>query len=88
MNVASSMRVSTRIQALVGLALLGLLVLCVTALYELKSNMLEERQDKLKSQVESAVSVLKYFQAQARDGEGVGGAGPPERAGSPAGRPL
>ncbi|MBS0372754.1 MAG: methyl-accepting chemotaxis protein [Proteobacteria bacterium] len=69
MSIASSLRVSTRIQALVGLALIGLLVLCATALYELKSSMLEERQDKLKSQVDSALSVVKYFHAQARDGK-------------------
>jgi len=69
MKNTNSMRVSTRIQALVGLALLGLVALCAIALYELKSSMLEERQDKLKSQVDSALSVIKYFHVQAREGK-------------------
>jgi methyl-accepting chemotaxis protein len=61
MAVLSSLRVSTRMQLLVALTLVGLLTLCLTALFELKTTMLEARQDKLKSQVESTVGVLKHF---------------------------
>ena len=69
MSTANPLRVSTRIQLLVGLTLAGLLCLCLTALFQLKSTMLEDRKDKLQSQVESAVSVLKHFHTQATDGK-------------------
>ncbi len=69
MSTANPLRVSTRIQLLVGLTLAGLLCLCLTALFQLKTTMLEDRKDKLKSQVESAVSVLKHFHTQATDGK-------------------
>jgi methyl-accepting chemotaxis protein len=65
----SSLRVSTRMLLLTVLTLVGLLVLGVTALFYLKSSMLEARKDKLKSQVESSVSVLQYFHGLSSSGK-------------------
>lgn len=65
----NSMRVSTRMQLLVGFALVGLLAVCVSALVYLKSAMLEDRRDKLKSQVESAVGILQHYGKFAQEGK-------------------
>ena len=39
----STLRVATRMQLLVALALIGLLALCLTALFQLKDSMTEDR---------------------------------------------
>lgn len=46
MTIFEKLRVSTRMQLLVGLTLIGLLALCFTALLQLKSVMLEDRKQK------------------------------------------
>jgi len=69
MNALSSLRVATRMQILVGLALAGLLVLCLTALFQLKSSMLEDRKQKTLNLVEVGIGTLAHFQKQAADGK-------------------
>ena len=44
MSGMRDLRVSTRMQILVGLTLLGLVVLCLTALFQLKDSMMEDRK--------------------------------------------
>ena len=61
-------RVSTRILALVGLMLVGMLVLSLYALVHLRENLLADRMEKTKSLVETGLGVLSHFQAQAKAG--------------------
>jgi methyl-accepting chemotaxis protein len=65
----NSMRVATRMQLLVGLALFGLIVLCITALLQLKSTMLEDRKQKTKNLVETAMGVVAHFHQLAQEGK-------------------
>jgi methyl-accepting chemotaxis protein len=65
----NSLRVSTRMQLLVGLTLIGLLILCVTALFHIKSTMLEDRKQKTLNLIESAQGVLTYHQKLVADGK-------------------
>jgi len=69
MNSFGSFRVATRIQILVGLALAGLLVLCFTALFQVKSSMLEDRKQKTRNLVEIGVGTLAHYQKLAADGK-------------------
>ncbi|MFZ2267271.1 MAG: methyl-accepting chemotaxis protein [Azonexus sp.] len=69
MNALSSLRVATRMQILVGLALAGLLVLCLTALFQLKSSMLEDRKQKTRNLVEVGIGTLAHFQKLAAEGK-------------------
>jgi len=64
----ASLRVSTRMQLLVGLALIGLLVLCLTALFQLKGTMLEDRKQKTRNLVEVGMGVLAHHKKLAQDG--------------------
>ncbi|MQY50326.1 methyl-accepting chemotaxis protein [Rhodocyclus gracilis] len=64
----SSWRVSRRMQLLVALTLLGLLVLCLVALFQLQHSLLEDRKQKTKNLVEVAVGVLAYHQKLAQNG--------------------
>ena len=54
---------------LVGLTLAGLLVLCFTALLQLKSSMLEDRKQKTQNLVEVGVGILTHHQQLAADGK-------------------
>jgi methyl-accepting chemotaxis protein len=65
----NSLRVATRMQLLVGLALFGLLALCVTALFHLKATMLEDRQAKLRNLVETATAIVTHHYELAREGK-------------------
>ncbi len=69
MNNLSSLRVSTRMQLLVGLTLAGLLILCFTALLQLKSSMLDDRKQKTQNVVEVGVGILSHYQKLAADGK-------------------
>ncbi|MDD3354959.1 methyl-accepting chemotaxis protein [Zoogloea sp.] len=69
MNPRKEVRVATRIQWLVGLALFGMVVLCITALFELRSTMVTDRQDKLKSQVETALGIMTQIHSQVSAGK-------------------
>ena len=69
MKVFGELRVSTRMQLLVGLALLGLLVLCFSALLQLKGSMLEDRKQKTKNLVEVGLGILAHHQKLAASGQ-------------------
>ncbi|WP_338116086.1 methyl-accepting chemotaxis protein [Thiocystis violacea] len=60
--------VGNRIRLLVALALLGLVVLCFAALFQLRVQMLEDRQDKTKNLVEVALGVLAHHQRMVEAG--------------------
>jgi methyl-accepting chemotaxis protein len=60
MNFAT-LRVSTRIQLLIGLMLLGLLAVSATSLYHLKGSLLQDRKEKTRNLVESAHSLIAHF---------------------------
>ncbi|MBN8285086.1 methyl-accepting chemotaxis protein [Zoogloea sp.] len=62
-------RVSTRIYILIGLALLGLMVLCFTALYQLREGMLADRKAKLRNLVEVAVGIVSHHHKLALEGK-------------------
>jgi methyl-accepting chemotaxis protein len=47
-------------QILTGLTLLGLLILCLTALFQLKDTMLEDRKQKTRDLVDVAVGIVKH----------------------------
>ena len=65
----SSLRVSTRMLILVGLALIGLLILCFAALLQLKGTMLEDRKQKTRNLVEVATGILAHHHKLAADGK-------------------
>ena len=60
MSLVERMRVSTRLQALVALTLLGLLILCITALLQLRDSMLDDRKVKLRNLVDVAVGIVDH----------------------------
>ncbi|QWT47674.1 methyl-accepting chemotaxis protein [Azospira inquinata] len=63
------LRVSTRMQLLVGTTLLGLICLCVTALFEIRSTMIVDRKEKVRNLVEVAVGTLAHYQQQVQGGQ-------------------
>ena len=69
MTKMSNLRVSTRMQFLIGLTLAGLLVLCFAALMQLKDTMLEDRKQKTRNLVEVALGTLAYHHKLAEDGK-------------------
>ena len=69
MKVLGNLRVSTRMQLLIALTLLGLLILCFSALLQLKSTMLEDRKQKTRNLVEVGLSILTYHQQLAASGK-------------------
>ncbi len=69
MGNLGSLRVSTRMHLLVGLMLIGLLVLCVTALLQLKNGMLEDRKQKTRNLVEVGMGILAHHHKLAQDGK-------------------
>src|SRR5574343_2029566 len=60
MGTLARFRLSTRMQLLVGLTLVGLLVLCVTALFQLKGTMLEDRKEKVRNVVEVGIGIISH----------------------------
>ncbi len=69
MGILQRLRVSTRMQLLVGITLVGLICLCLTALFEIRSTMLEDRKEKVRNLTEVAVATLTYYQQQAQSGK-------------------
>ena len=69
MSGLSSLRVSTRMQLLVGLTLLGLVILCLTALFQLKSSMLEDRKAKTRNLVEVSLGIVTHHHKLAAAGK-------------------
>ena len=60
MSGFSSLRVATRMQLLVALALIGLLALCLTALFQLKDSMMEDRKEKTRNLVEVGIGIVTH----------------------------
>jgi methyl-accepting chemotaxis protein len=56
-------------QLLVGLTLVGLLVLCVTALFQLKETMLDDRKEKVHNIVEVGLGIIAHHHKLAADGK-------------------
>ncbi len=69
MAMLQRLRVSTRMQLLVGITLLGLICLCLTALFEIRNTMIEDRKEKIRNLVEVAVGTLSHYQQQAQAGQ-------------------
>jgi methyl-accepting chemotaxis protein len=60
MSGFSSLRVATRMQLLVALALIGLVALCLTALFQLKDSMMEDRKEKTRNLVEVGIGIITH----------------------------
>ncbi|MBI2276800.1 MAG: methyl-accepting chemotaxis protein [Dechloromonas sp.] len=69
MGNLSKWRVSTRMQLLVGLTLLGLIILCLTALFQLKDSMLEDRKQKTRNLVEVSLGIIAHHHQLATAGK-------------------
>lgn len=69
MKEKNNMRIATRMQILIGLTLIGLIVLCVAALMQLKGTMLDDRKQKTQNLVEVALGTLNYHHKLAEDGK-------------------
>ncbi len=69
MGSLARFKLSTRMQLLVGLTLVGLLVLCVTALYQLRDTMLEDRKEKVRNVVEVGMGIIAHHHKLASDGK-------------------
>ncbi len=69
MSGFNSWRVSTRMQLLIGLTLVGLLILCIVALLQLRGGMLEDRKEKTKNLIEVSMGILEYHQKLAQSGK-------------------
>ncbi len=69
MKLIANLRVSTRMQVLVGLTLFGLVVLCLTALFQLKGTMLEDRKQKTRNLVEVAMGIVNQQHQLAASGK-------------------
>jgi methyl-accepting chemotaxis protein len=65
----NSLRVRTRMQILSALTLIGLMILCLVALFHLKDSMIEDRKQKTKNLVEVGIGVLQHFHQQAQGGK-------------------
>ncbi len=68
MSALAQLRVVTRMQLLVGLTLVGLIVLCMVSLFQLKDSMLEDRKQKTRDLVQVAVGIVKHYHQQASSG--------------------
>ena len=69
MSVLASLRVATRMQLLVGLTLVGLIVLCLVSLFQLKESMLEDRKQKTRDLVDVAAGIIKHHHQLAISGK-------------------
>jgi len=69
MKKTSNLRISTRMQMLTGLTLIGLLVLCFAALLQLKGTMLEDRKQKTRNLVEIGMGILAHHHQLAEAGK-------------------
>jgi len=68
MSVFSSMKLSSRMYLLASLGALGLIVVYLFALSNLKHSMLEDRKDKLQSLVEYPHTQLSFYDDQVKSG--------------------
>ncbi|WP_341743475.1 methyl-accepting chemotaxis protein [Azonexus hydrophilus] len=69
MSALANLRVATRMQLLVGLTLVGLIVLCLVSLLQLKDSMLEDRKQKTRDIVEVALGIVKHHHQLAASGK-------------------
>ena len=69
MTKENSLRISTRMQILIGLALIGLIVLCASALMQLKGTMIEDRKQKTRNLVEVATGTLAHYHKLVESGK-------------------
>lgn len=69
MGVIANLKVSTRMQLLVGLTLIGLIILCLVALFQLKDSMLEDRKQKTRDLVDVAVGIVKHHHQLSASGK-------------------
>ncbi len=69
MNWMTNYRVRTRLMLLCIAALLGLGIMNVLSLRDLRATMLEDRKTKVRTLVESAIGVVEHFRAQAKAGK-------------------
>lgn len=69
LNMLMQFRVRTRLLLLGALAVLGLLVMMTLSLTALRASMLEERQTKVKNEVETAAGVVNYYVGLAKKGQ-------------------
>lgn len=60
MGSLANLRISTRMHLLVGLVLIGLVALCLTALFHYKSSLLEDRKQKTRNLVEVGIGILEH----------------------------
>lgn len=65
----NSLKISTRMHVMTALTFVGLLVLCVAALFQLKQTMIEDRMAKIRNLVEYAHSQLAFYDEQAKAGK-------------------
>ncbi|HOI52724.1 MAG TPA: methyl-accepting chemotaxis protein, partial [Azonexus sp.] len=68
MSGLAKLRVTTRMHILSGLMLVGLLVLCLISLFEIREGMLHDRQDKTRDLVEVALGIVKHQHQLASSG--------------------
>jgi len=68
MSGLAKLRVATRMQLLVGLTLVGLIVLCLVSLSQLKSSMLEDRQEKTHAMIDVALGIIAHHHQLASSG--------------------
>ena len=68
MSAFGGMKVSTRMHLMSALTMVGLVVLCVAALMQLKESMMEERKAKIRNLVEYAHTQLAFYDAQVKAG--------------------
>lgn len=69
MNTLATLRVTTRMQLLVGLTLIGLILLCLVSLFLLKDSMLEDRKSKTRDLVEVALGIIQHQHQLASQGK-------------------
>jgi methyl-accepting chemotaxis protein len=69
MGLLARLKLSSRMQLLVGLTLLGLLVLCIAALLQLKNTMLEDRKEKVRNVVELGLGIITHHHKLVTDGK-------------------
>ena len=64
----TNLAVAARMRLLIGMTMLGLIVLCAVSLASLRNTMMDDRKVQTKHLVESGVSIIKHFHAQAQAG--------------------
>lgn len=65
----STLKVSTRMHVLTVLTLIGLVILCIAALFQLKQSMMEDRMTKIRNLVEFAHTQLAFYDDQVKSGQ-------------------